>query len=82
MEYFPNGTYFYTEDGFSEHGTFKAFEDDRGLLEEVTQSDVKERVGRKTRSKIEFLTDQLTLLTEPDDKGMRTKLVYLRLGAK
>lgn len=82
VEYLFNGTYLYTEDGLKERGTFKVFENDSGLLEVVTESSVKDRIGRQTRSKINFLADQLTLVYEPAEDGSRRELVYVRSGGK
>lgn len=77
-EYRADGTWYYTEDNIEERGTYRIFETEGAIFEEVSESGVKERVGLKTRSLVKFVADQMTITYEPDAQGRRASLTYLR----
>ena len=78
MEFFPNGTSVYVEDGVTERGRFTIVEKEHSLIESVTESDVKERVGSRARSIVTIAGSRLTLAYDPDSGGRRTTLTFIR----
>jgi hypothetical protein len=77
-EYHPDGTSYYTEDNIEEWGKYTVSESESAILEEVTASGVKERVGTRSRGIVWFVADQMTIRYERDAQGRQTTLTYLR----